>query len=208
MLQLCLTLVGCFKQTGNVTHGSTHLTDEVRERNVVSEDEVKLEWIQLLPGRQHKLHLLTTSDKQFNTNILPSCVCVCLCAIIWHIRIHVGFSLLLISFPLLSFIFRSVWENKAPISTCKNRSLNHIISYPSSVCIRRSVCMFTFRHCGILSALLCSSFLPMLTCLLYLFLTGYMYFFCVISAVLRGRLSLCTIVDCCSLSAWIKVHYY
>jgi len=67
---------------------------------------------------------------------------------------------------------------------------------------------FTFQHCGILSALLCSSFLPVLTCLLYLVLTDYVYFCCVISAVLRGRMSLCIIVDCCGLSAWIKVHYY
>jgi len=48
-----------------------------------------------------------------------------------------------------------------------------IISYLSSVCVRLSVCMFTFQHCGILNALLCSSFLPALTCLLCLVYFGY-----------------------------------
>jgi len=59
--------------------------------------------------------------------------------------------------------------------------------------------MFMFQHCGMLSALLCISLLPVLTCLLCLVYFGYRLFVMscrVISAVLHGSCLLVIVIHC------------
>jgi len=62
--------------------------------------------------------------------------------------------------------------------------------------------MFMFQHCGIPSALLCSSFLPVLTCLLCLVSISLFVIYRVISAVLRGS---CLLVIACMSFAFCQM---
>jgi len=75
-----------------------------------------------------------------------------------------------------------------------------IISYLSS-CMRSSFWFVSLSYSIVVYlVLVCSSFLHMLTCMLYLVLTGYMYFCCVIQCCPTWQLVI-VITDCHMIAA-------